>query len=95
MNEWKWMPGGRLTAMAVLGAFAFAAQAGAEDLKPVQIPGDRAYPESMSATSDGTIYVSRLCIRWRCARHARIFEGRDVDQAGRIRNTLDVRRPCR
>ena len=60
MNEWKWMPGGRLTAMAFLGAFAFAAQAGAEDLKPVQIPGDRAYPESMSATSDGTIYVSRL-----------------------------------
>ena len=60
MNEWKWKLRGRLTAIAFLGAFAFAAQAGAEDLKPIEIPGDRAYPESMSATSDGTIYISSL-----------------------------------
>lgn len=60
MSEWKWKLGGRLSAMVFLGAFAFATHAAAEDLKPIEVPGDRAYPESMSASSDGTIYISSL-----------------------------------
>jgi sugar lactone lactonase YvrE len=32
----------------------------AEELKPITIPGDQAYPESMSAASDGTIYISSI-----------------------------------
>lgn len=29
-------------------------------MKPIEIPGDQAYPESMSASSDGTIYISSM-----------------------------------
>ncbi|MBS0235637.1 MAG: hypothetical protein JSR99_19390 [Proteobacteria bacterium] len=32
----------------------------AYEAKPIVIPGDQAYPESMSAASDGTIYISSL-----------------------------------
>mgnify|MGYP000751791768 CR=1 FL=1 len=49
-----------LSAFACIGALVFAAQAIADDVKPIEIPGDRAYPESMSAASDGTIYISSL-----------------------------------
>ena len=31
-----------------------------QDVKSVELPGDQAYPESISAASDGTIYVSSL-----------------------------------
>ncbi len=60
MSEWKWNRGGRLTAIAFLGAVVFATHAVAEDVKPIEVPGDQAYPESMSATSDGTIYISSI-----------------------------------
>src|SRR5262245_41060685 len=36
-----------------LGSFA-------ADLKTIELPGERAYPESISAASDGTLYVSSL-----------------------------------
>ena len=58
MIDWK--PLSRLTAVAFAGMLAFAAEARAEDSKPIELPGDQAYPESMSAASDGTIYVSSL-----------------------------------
>ncbi len=60
MSKCKWNLSGRLTAMAFIGAVAFAAHAVGEDLKPIEVPGDQAYPESMSATSDGTIYISSI-----------------------------------
>ncbi|MBY0561366.1 hypothetical protein [Hyphomicrobium sp.] len=49
-----------LTAFVSIGALIVATQAIAGDLKPIEIPGDQAYPESMSAASDGTIYISSL-----------------------------------
>jgi sugar lactone lactonase YvrE len=58
MSEWK---RAGLTAAFLFGcAFAIAAPALAEDQKPIEIPGDQAYPESMSAASDGTIYISNI-----------------------------------
>ncbi len=51
---------GWATAIAVGCALAFATQAMADELKPIEIPGDQAYPESMSAASDGTIYISSI-----------------------------------
>jgi sugar lactone lactonase YvrE len=53
-------PINRLAAFACIGALVVAAQAMADDLKPIEIPGDQAYPESMSAASDGTLYISSL-----------------------------------
>ena len=58
MTEWKLLT--RLTAVAFAGLLAFAAETRAEESKPIEVPGDQAYPESMSAASDGTIYVSSL-----------------------------------
>lgn len=58
MIDWK--PLGHLAAVLFAGVVAFATEAPAEDLKPIEIPGDQAYPESMSAASDGTIYISSL-----------------------------------
>ncbi|MGA7655681.1 MAG: hypothetical protein WCA96_02720, partial [Methylocella sp.] len=41
--------------------FGFTFQAYSEDtLKPVALPGERAYPESLSAAADGTLYISSL-----------------------------------
>src|SRR5690349_12280110 len=49
-----------LAAFACIGALIVATHAIADDSKPIEIPGDQAYPESMSAASDGTIYISSL-----------------------------------
>ncbi|SFV33268.1 hypothetical protein [Hyphomicrobium facile] len=49
-----------LAAFACIGVLIVATHAIADDLKPIEIPGDQAYPESMSAASDGTIYISSL-----------------------------------
>jgi len=45
-----------VTAGFASALFSVAALAG--DLKTIDLPGDRAYPESVAATSDGTLYVS-------------------------------------
>lgn len=51
---------GYLAALAIVCSSAVAASAMAGDMKPIEIPGDQAYPESMSASSDGTIYISSI-----------------------------------
>ena len=43
--------------LATIGLLALACGAAAADRSEVAIPGDRAYPESLSSSSDGTIYV--------------------------------------
>jgi sugar lactone lactonase YvrE len=48
----------RSVIVALLGAYPLAASADAS--KPITLPGDQAYPESMSAGSDGTIFVGSL-----------------------------------
>jgi sugar lactone lactonase YvrE len=47
-------------AASALSFVVGAAGAMAQDAKAVELPGDQAYPESISATSDGTIFVSSL-----------------------------------
>jgi sugar lactone lactonase YvrE len=47
-------------ATSALSLLAAATPAVSQDAKTVELPGDQAYPESISAASDGTIYVSSL-----------------------------------
>ena len=47
-------------ATSALGLLSVAPAAMSEDAKSIELPGDQAYPESISAASDGTIYVSSL-----------------------------------
>jgi streptogramin lyase len=52
-----------LITLAILAAIIFAAsgRAYAEDAaKVIELPGDSAYPESIAASPDGTLYVSSL-----------------------------------
>lgn len=46
--------------LAALWICAAVAPAVAGEAKPIEVPGDQAYPESMSAASDGTIYISSI-----------------------------------
>lgn len=55
-----WKRADRLTVLAFLCVFASAAPVLASEAKPIDVPGDQAYPESISAASDGTIYISSI-----------------------------------
>jgi sugar lactone lactonase YvrE len=46
--------------LTLAGVLAFPWTVSAADLSQVTLPGDRAYPESIAAASDGTLYVSSL-----------------------------------
>jgi streptogramin lyase len=48
-----------LLAMAVI-FIAFDRRLAAEELKPIEVPGDRAFTESITAGPDGTLYLSSL-----------------------------------
>ncbi len=48
-----------LLAMAVT-FIAFDRRLAAEELKPIEVPGDRAFTESITAGPDGTLYLSSL-----------------------------------
>ncbi len=50
----------KLTALAFACLYALMVPASADEAKPIIIPGEQAYPESMSAASDGTIYISSI-----------------------------------
>jgi sugar lactone lactonase YvrE len=45
-------------ALVLAGAFALSSPPLADDSKEITLPGDRAYPESIAAAPDGTLYVS-------------------------------------
>jgi sugar lactone lactonase YvrE len=45
-------------ALMLVGAFALSSPSFAEDSSEIKLPGDRAYPESITAAPDGTLYVS-------------------------------------
>jgi sugar lactone lactonase YvrE len=47
-------------AVIVAGVFALSSLAVADELSEIKLPGDRAYPESIAAAPDGTLYVSSL-----------------------------------
>src|ERR1700730_11222118 len=51
----------RLAPWVVAGAFAFAGAAAASAAPTeIAIPGDHTYPESITGTSDGTLYIGSL-----------------------------------
>jgi len=43
-----------------LALFASSTEVSAADLRPIEVPGERAFPESITATRDGTLYLSSL-----------------------------------
>ena len=45
-------------ALMLVGAFALSLPGFADDSIEIKLPGDRAYPESLTAAPDGTLYVS-------------------------------------
>ena len=47
-----------IIASLLAGAFVLTAPSFADDLNEIKLPGDRAYPESIAAALDGTLYVS-------------------------------------
>jgi len=55
-----WNEAGQMTALVFICSSMFVASAMADAVKPIEIPGDQAYPESMSASADGTIYISSI-----------------------------------
>lgn len=58
INDKLWQS--RVSALALAGGMLFASAALAADLSEVPLPGNNVYPESIAATSDGTLYVSGL-----------------------------------
>lgn len=52
-------PSGRAAVLAALVA-VMAGPANAQTAAPITVPGERAFPESITATPDGTLYVSSL-----------------------------------
>ena len=77
-----------ILAFTLMSIFAFAFSASAEESE-IALPGDRAYPESISAGPDNTLYVGSLAMGGRLARKARNRHGRTVDQASRIRHAIN------
>ena len=47
-----------IVASLLAGAFALSSPSFADYLNEIKLPGDRAYPESIAAAHDGTLYVS-------------------------------------
>jgi len=45
-------------ALMLAGAFALSSLSFADESNEIKLPGDRAYPESIAAAPDGTLYVS-------------------------------------
>lgn len=82
-------------ATSALSLLAAAPPAVSQDVKSVELPGDQAYPESISAASDGTIYVSSLASGRNFPHRARLGKRRGLDQARRVRQPVDVGGPRR
>ncbi|MBA2125280.1 hypothetical protein DLM45_03460 [Hyphomicrobium methylovorum] len=47
-------------ALTLAGVISIASPVSANDMNAIAVAGDRAYPESIAAASDGTLYVSSL-----------------------------------
>ena len=54
-----------ILAFTLMSIFAFAFSASAEESE-IALPGDRAYPESISAGPDNTLYVGSLAVGGVC-----------------------------
>jgi len=51
---------GFAAALLIAGTAPFTTPGAAGELKTIELPGEQAYPESVAATADGTLYVSSL-----------------------------------
>lgn len=78
--------------VAGVAATAFAAAAFAADMKQIDLPGDRVFPESLAAAADGTLYVSSLASGgiWRIKPGATTPEGWIKPGAFGTRSTFGV-----
>src|SRR6476620_11861500 len=79
-------------ALTFVGALALPWTAFAGDLNEVKLPGDHAYPESITAAPDGTLYVSSPAVGgvWRIKPQTAAVEEWLKPGAFGSRSTLDV-----
>ena len=79
-------------ALSFVGALALSWTAFAGDLNEVKLPGDHAYPESITAAPDGTLYVSSPAVGgvWRVKPQSEIVEEWIKPGAFDTRSTLGV-----
>jgi sugar lactone lactonase YvrE len=79
-------------ALTFVGALALPWTAFAGDLNEVKLPGDHAYPESITAALDGTLYVSSPAVGgvWRVKPQSEIVEEWIKPGAFDTRSTLGV-----
>src|SRR6476619_5903443 len=81
-----------IIALTFVGALALPWTAFARDLSEIKLPGDRAYPESITAAPDGTLYVSSPAVGgvWRIKPQAADVEDWIKPGAFGSRSTLGV-----
>jgi sugar lactone lactonase YvrE len=79
-------------AVIVAGGLAFSSPSVAGDLSEIKLPGDRAYPESIAAAPDGTLYVSSPAVGgvWRIKPQSATVEEWIKPGAFGSRSTLGV-----
>jgi sugar lactone lactonase YvrE len=81
-----------IAAVAFVGGLALSSNSHAADLSEVKLPGHRAYPESIAAAPDGTLYVSSPAIGgvWRIKTNTATLEEWIKPAAFGSRSTLGV-----
>ena len=79
-------------ALTFVGALSLPWTAFAVDLNEVKLPGDHAYPESITAAPDGTLYVSSPAVGgvWRIKPQSATVEEWIKPGAFETRSTLGV-----
>jgi len=80
-----------LTALTAIGGFATIGPSTARAASAITLPGDLAFPESLAASSDGTLYHRQREDGWCSARSARLVDAESVDQANHLWHALHLR----
>jgi sugar lactone lactonase YvrE len=81
-----------IVGLMVAGAFALVSPSFADDPSEIKLPGDRVYPESITAGPDGTLYVSSPAVGgvWRIKPQSATVEDWIKPGAFDTRSTLGV-----
>src|SRR5262245_64422407 len=66
-------------ALIVIAAFTLASASLADDTSEIKLPGDRAYPESITAAPDRTLLREQSSAGWRVAYQPSIQKCRGMD----------------
>ena len=79
-------------ALTLVGAFALSSPSFTDDSNEIKLPGDHAYPESIAAAPDGTLYVSSPAVGgvWRIKPQSAAVEQWIKPGAFDSRSTLGV-----